>query len=674
MSGKGSHGVPPGPRDAMDGRVLRRAVEQAPASVLITDAAGTIAWVNPWFCRKTGYSLEEAVGRNPRILKSGVHPPSFYEELWATISSGRTWEGEFCNRRRDGSLYWECATISPVLDDLGAVTHYVAVKFDITARKEAERSLAESEQRHRTIVETMMDGLFIVDEEGRALFANPAAGALLGLGPEELVGRSLLEFVLPGQEAMLAEERRRRRQGLASRYELAVRTATGEERIMLLSAAPLQCPHADAPRTVVVVRDVTEQRREAEELRRAREEALAASRVKTDFLANVSHEIRTPMNAILGLAALLEDSPLDDEQREHVRDIRNAARGLLTLIGDILDVSRLEAGRFELLDEDFRPLEVVAEAMRILRPRAAEKGLDLRVRSRGNEDRVLVGDPWRLRQVLINLVGNAVKFTEAGSVEVRVDLLPEPGGSCRLVLEVRDTGPGIPPEVAEQIYEPFRQADGSTSRRHGGTGLGLAITRRLVELQGGTIGHESVPGQGTVFRVEIPYRLGKRDATPEADATGEITLPVEPARRLRILLAEDHPVNAKVATRLLERRGHAVLPAGNGEEAIEILRREGTAIDVVLMDVQMPGLDGLEATRRIRAGAAGEAVRRVPIVALTAHAMREDEERCLAAGMDAYLAKPLDPPALFRAIEGLAGLAELATVGHGPGGNGRRTR
>ncbi len=673
MSGKDRQGFQGREGAALDPRLLQRAVEQAPASVVITDADGTIAWVNPWFCRTTGYSREEALGKTPRILKSDIHPASFYEEMWRTISSGRTWHGELCNRRKDGSLYWEHATISPVLDAEGRVTHYVAVKFDVTARHRAQEELAESERRHRTIVETMMDGLLIVDERGRALFVNPAAARMLGLPAGELIGRDLTEFVRPGHERVIEEERARRRAGLASTYELPIRTATGEDRLFLLSAAPLACRDTDERRTVIVVRDVTEQRREDEELRRAREEAIAASRAKTEFLANVSHEIRTPMNAILGLSALLLDSPLDPEQREHVRDIRAAAEGLLTLIGDILDVSRLEAGRFEFREVAFRPLEVLAEVARILRPRARGKGLHLGTRFDGGEECVLLGDPWRLRQVLINLVGNAVKFTDEGAVQVELRLVPEEGGRCRLRLEVRDTGPGIPPEVGARIYEPFRQANGAPNRRHGGTGLGLAITRRLVELQGGTISHESEPGWGTVFRVEIPYRVGKVEQLRDRETSVAGELAAQPANPLRVLLVEDHPVNAKVAARLLERRGHRVTVVGDGREALEELRREGTAIDVVLMDVQMPGMDGLEATRRIRAGEAGETVRRVPIVALTAHAMREDEERCLAAGMDAYLAKPLDPQALFRAVEGLARVAEMAgDVAGGAGEGGRR--
>ncbi len=669
MSGKGREPFQVPGEDVLDPRVLHRAVEQAPASVVITDPSGSIAWVNPWFSRTTGYSREEALGQNPRILKSGVHPESFYEDLWRTISSGKTWHGEFCNRRRDGSLYWEHATISPVLDAKGHVTHYVAVKFEVTEKKEAERILAESERRHRTIIETIMDGLFIVDEQGRALFANPAAGRMLGLPPEEMLGRDVTEFVRPGQEHVIEEERARRRAGLSSTYELMVRTATGEDRIFLLSAAPLQCEGVEEAHTVVVVvRDVTEDRQKAEELERAREEAIAASRAKTEFLANVSHEIRTPMNAILGLSALLLDSSLDREQREHVRDIRTAAEGLLALIGDILDVSRLEAGRFEFREVDFRPVEILAEVARILRPRAREKGLHLGTRFDGSEECVLVGDPWRLRQVLINLVGNAVKFTEEGAVQVEMRLLPGKDEQCRLHLDVRDTGPGIPPEAGAKIYEPFRQADGSPSRQHGGTGLGLAITRRIVELQGGTISHESEPGRGTVFRVEIPYRVGSADEVRAREPVEEGKLDPRSAEPLRLLLAEDHPVNAKVAARLLERRGHRVTVVGDGREAIEVLRREGGAIDVVLMDVQMPGMDGLEATRRIRAGEAGEAVRRVPIVALTAHAMREDEERCLAAGMDAYLSKPLDPDTLFRAVEGLWRVAAMGLGKEAGGG------
>ncbi len=642
----------------LDERVLRRAVEQAPASVVITDVDGTIAWVNPRFCATTGYSPAEARGRNPRILKSGVHPPAFYEEMWRTILAGRTWQGEICNRRRDGSLYWEHATISPVLDADGRVTHFVAVKFEITEQKEVERDLAESERLHRTLVETMLDGLFISDPAGRVLFANPAGAAMLGVGQEEIRGTSLLSFVLPGQDELIERQRRLRREGLSSTYELRARTARGEERVFLLSASPLPPAEGDEQLMVLVARDITDRKRAEEELVRAREEALAAVRARTEFLANVSHEIRTPMNAVLGLAALLEGTDLDPEQREYLADLRRSAEGLLVLINDLLEVSRIEVGTTRFRQVDFFPALVLEETERILRPRAREKGLEFTAEFRGDRDLVLRGDPWRLRQVLVNVAGNAVKFTDEGEVRVRMEVReaggePATGGRFALLrVVVEDTGPGLPPGTGREIYEPFLRLEGAASRRHGGTGLGLAITRRLVEAQGGTITHGNRPGGGTVFRIGIPYRRGvAADVTARPGSGRGDGEPPPPERPLRILLADDNPVNVKVARRLLEKRGHEVVAAGDGAEALARLEEDGARFDVVLMDVQMPGVDGLEATRRIRAGEAGEDARTLPVLALTAHASREDGERCLAAGMDGWLTKPLDPPVLFREVE-----------------------
>ena len=625
----------------MASRILQETLERLPAAVVLTDPMGRILYVNPWFCRSSGYSQEEVIGQTPSLLKSGVHPPEFYEEMWRTILSGKVWKGEICNRRKDGSLFWEVATIAPVLDEDGEIVFFVAGKFDITEKKRAEEALEHRERTLRALVETMMDGLLIIDHEGTVSFANPAVATITGLPLEEVVGRNAFQFILPEYRPVIEDQVRRRQAGLSSTYEIGIRTARGEARTLLVSAAPLPDREGLIGQSVLVVRDVTDQKRQEEELRAARDGALAAAQLRTEFLANVSHELRTPMNAIVGLAEVLRDEALPARAQSVVEDIRRASHDLLALIDDLLDFSRIESGKMELEEKPFCPQEILVDVVQFFRPMAERKGLRLESRLEGEVQGSFLGDPRRFRQVLVNLVGNAIKFTESGYVDVRqVVRRREDGEGWILHLEVVDTGPGIPPEVGERIFEPFRQADGSLTRGHGGTGLGLAITRKLVEMQGGTISFESTPGRGTVFRVEIPFRAVVDRSRPGAEGG------------LVVLVVEDNPVNRKVAGRLLERRGHVVRYAENGAEALERLREE--PVDLVLMDIQMPEMDGLEATRRIRAGEVGEELAHVPIVALTAHVSEDDRRRCQEAGMDAFLTKPVDPDILHETIETLA--------------------
>jgi len=657
--------------DALTGRVVallnerelgRRALDNQKfaldqhAIVSISNLSGDIIYANDRFCDISGYSRAELLGANHRIVKSGIHPPEFFETMWRTISQGKVWHGEICNRKKHGQHYWVDVTVVPLLAGNGLPEQYIAIRTDITARKDAQAKLEEQLHFVEVLLEATPTAIYLKDTAGRYLRFNKGFEDLFGIERSQWVGRNVFDLV-PGDAATLmdAKDQDLYRSGVIQTYEASfTQRNTGQVLEGLYRKAPLTDSDGKIIGLVGTILDVTERNRMGQELRAAKLRAESASQAKSDFLANMSHEIRTPMNGVIGMTDLVLDTPLDATQREYLNIVKSSAQSLMVILNDILDFSKIEAGKLNIESVECSLSDTITETLKTINARAAKKGLVLLQQFEpGLPDRVLA-DPGRIRQVLTNLCDNAIKFTAQGSVTVGTSANSQTDGICEIHCWVRDTGVGIPPDKQQGVFEAFTQADASTTRQFGGTGLGLTICARLVELMGGRIWVESSPGQGSTFHFTLMAPLAAPGPT-ESDSSlvpseQSVRESIGAAQPLRVLLVEDHPVNQMLATTLLKQWGYTVVLAENGRVAVDLFASQHW--DVVLMDMQMPVMGGLEATRLIRA--AEPQGQHTLIIAMTANAMESDRQACLDAGMDGHVAKPFSAAILQAAI--LSGL------------------
>jgi len=783
---------------------LSSVVEQSQVSVVITDPEGTVEYVNPKFTEVTGYSAEEAIGQNPRVLNAGIQPSEFYKEMWNTIQAGNVWQGEFGNKKKNGDIFWENATISPIRNSEGRVTHFVAVKEDITERKQAEQEILKSRTalaNQARMLEKAVEQLESVnsvimrwDTNGNITGLNKFGQEQFGYSEDEIVGQPLVGTIV-ADEGQTAQELRLMIDDILKNPANYV--ANENENIcknrnkvwMLWRNKPLKGADGELEEILSIGIDISDRKEMEAKLAEAKEVAEDATRAKSDFLANMSHEIRTPMNAIIGMSHLCLGTDMQPRQRDYIEKVYGSAQSLLGIINDILDFSKIEAGKLEMEAIPFRLDEVLNNLANLIAIKAQEKGLELLFDIHPGVPSALTGDPLRLGQILLNLAGNAVKFTEEGEIVVHTEAVRVTGEEVEIKMSVQDTGIGMSREQCDKLFKSFSQADTSTTRKYGGTGLGLAISKKLVEMMGGNIRVESEPGQGSAFifnavfgraadmekteesvapsdleklkvlavddvasarewlkvtlesfsfRVtcvasgkaaleaieaaapDDPYKLvlmdwkmpqmdgieasrrikdlpelaelptiimvtayGREDVMQQAEDVGLegfLIKPVTPStlldtiigvvgkkggfrragrseddwkiqtldsiRGAHVLLAEDNKINQQVAEELLAQAGLKVTIANNGREAVEMLE-DKNEYEAVLMDMQMPEMDGYEATRAIRQN---PEFADLPIIAMTANVMAGDREKCLEAGMNDHVAKPIEPDKLFKTL------------------------
>ena len=635
--------------------------------VSISDRRGIIMEVNDAFCDISGYSRDELIGQGHKLLGSGVQSKQFWHDMWAAISTGASWRGDICNRAKDGSLYWVDSMIAPFIGDDGLVEKFISMRTDITARKRDQQALAEMSDRMTLAIEGGSDGLWDwLDINANAQWWSPSYYALMGYTPQELPA-SLASFssILHPDHVELCSR--------AATDAIAGTRDYDEEHLLMTKhhgyrwfrsrAKVYRDATGKAVRMAGSSQDVHDRKLAEEQLQEAVVRAEQASIAKSQFVANMSHEIRTPMNAILGMLKLLQNTDLTVRQLDYAAKTEGAARSLLGLLNDILDFSKVEAGKMTLDPRPFRVDRLMRDLSVILSANMGAKDIEVLFDVDPALPKCLLGDDMRLQQVLINLGGNAIKFTGAGAVVLRLRVVERDALSVLVEFAMKDSGIGIAPENQAHIFSGFSQAEASTTRSYGGTGLGLAISSRMVGLLGGTLAVDSVLGEGSTFHFQIRFPLAEMEVAKDPGATSALG-------PLHVLIVDDNDVARQVLSHLVEPMGWTLKTAASAELAIAAVQARATAaqppFDFIFMDFQMPGMDGWEASQRIRKMAGGG---EVPIVIMvTAHgrellSQRSAQEHAMING---FLIKPVTASMLLDAVMDGKSAAVAVAQGRNP--------
>ncbi|MBF0532789.1 MAG: PAS domain S-box protein [Candidatus Omnitrophica bacterium] len=626
-------------------RLFQTIFSNSAAAITVTDKEDKLVAWNPFTEQLMGMTKGDLFNRPVQDF----YPPEEWRRIRAAKlrQKGAIPSIETKIIKKDGSRLEIDLSVSVLKNSEGEVEGSIRILRDITLYKDALRKLQESESKFHTILDNSPASIMLTDSQEKIVAWNPYAQQLLGMNKKDLYLRPV-SSIYPEEEWKKIRSAEIRKIGSKQHLETKVLTKSGQTIDVSLSVTVQKDETGRIIGSVGVLQDITQLKRFQDLLIQAKLAAEEASRAKSLFLANMSHEVRTPMNTILGMLDLTLDTVLSDEQKDNLVVAKEAADNLLGLINDILDLSRVEAGKLTLEQIEFHLPNVTRSVVKGMSVLAQKKHLELEAEVGKEVPELLLGDPVRLRQILINLINNAVKFTLKGKISTAVKVVEQNQDKATLQFSVKDQGIGIAKENLEKVFEAFTQADESTARKFGGTGLGLAICRRLVEMMGGRIWVESELGKGSVFCFTAVFKVIKKIAGADyGQAAASSSCDTDALPGLKILLAEDNLINQKIASRMLEKQGWTVVGVDNGQAALDAVDKE--SFDVILMDANMPVLDGFATTKFIRDNEQ-KTGKHIPIIALTAHAMQEDRQKCLDAGMDGYVAKPIDRKKLFAEI------------------------
>jgi two-component system, sensor histidine kinase len=631
---------------ARTAQLLSRLIGNLQSGILVESEARTVVLTNQLFCSMFGIpdSAESMVGMDCKaaavslkfIFKDG---DKFLERIEDILDKKKLISGELLELN-DGRIM-ERDYVPLFLEGKysGHLWHYT----DVTERKRAEQALIFREEKYRSIIANMNLGMIEVDLSEKILFANNSFCEMSGFSLNELLYKRPTDMFLMGQNAeVLQQKNELRRQGASDAYEVVVRNKRGEARWWLVSGAPLYNDIGTLIGSIGIHLDITPQKELELSLEKARKEALYSAEAKETFLANMSHELRTPLNGIMGMVRELMRKSINETESKQLESVFFAADHLLNILNDILDLSRIDAGKLQIEKIGFKFSETILRAVDVINSKAEEKGIKILQELPEEANEILLGDPHRIKQILINIIGNSIKFTESGYIKIQMSMEKFSGDQRWVRIRIKDTGIGMDPGFMKNLFKKFVQEDSSIVRKFGGTGLGLSITKELIELMGGAIAVQSEKGVGTEMTLTFPFKTGNESDLPET--VDHSVLPTGIIQGYKVLLVEDNELNQQVASMTLSHFGLQVEIANNGREAVDILSEK--TFDIVLMDVQMPILDGYEAARIIR----NELQLEVPIIALTANALKGESDKCLSAGMNDFITKPFDEGTMLKTM------------------------